>query len=308
MKSTDPLPVALPAMSEYMDLGPGVVHWKDYGGSGQTIVLVHGLGGSVANWDIVGPRMTSLGRVVALDLPGFGLSPPGPDWTLETHTGAIVSFIEHFGGPVALVGNSLGGLLSELVAASRPDLVESLVLIAPATPPTFPDPRLHWPMAGRLLVGSTPGVGPALNRYILSSLTPEQLIRDSLSRITHNPGRVPIEMVESFISLARTRSHYPWAADAVPKTGRSIRQMFMKRRRFIEMVREIKAPTLVVQGVDDPIVSPTAVEWLCALRADWQLVQMEDTGHTPQIDAPIRFLAAVTPWLEMTRAELATVE
>lgn len=284
-------------MSEYLDLGSGTVHYKDYGGSGQTIVMVHGLGGSIANWNIVGPRLQRLGHVVALDLPGFGLSPPGPDWSLETHERAIVSFIEHFDQSAVLVGNSLGGLLSELVAAHRPDLVDALVLIAPATPPKFPDPRVNWPMAGRLLLGSTPGVGPALNRYMVSSMTPEQLINDSLGRITHRPSRVPMDLVASFVELARTRSHYPWAADAVPKTGRSIRRLFMRRRRFVEMIRAIKAPTLVVQGLEDPIVSPTSVEWLCSLRSDWKLVQMDDTGHTPQIDAPIRFLSVIEPWL-----------
>jgi pimeloyl-ACP methyl ester carboxylesterase len=64
------------------------------------------------------------------------------------------------------------------------------------------------------------------------------------------------------------------------------------------MIRAVKAPTLVVQGVADPIVSSQSVEWLCSLRPDWSLVQMEDTGHTPQIDAPMRLLGVVQPWLE----------
>jgi pimeloyl-ACP methyl ester carboxylesterase len=63
------------------------------------------------------------------------------------------------------------------------------------------------------------------------------------------------------------------------------------------MVRKIMAPTLVLHGVDDPIVSRTAVEWLCWMRPDWTFIQMEDTGHTPQIDAPIRTLSLVEPWL-----------
>ena len=64
------------------------------------------------------------------------------------------------------------------------------------------------------------------------------------------------------------------------------------------MIREIKAPTLVVQGLADPIVSPTWVEWACSLRSDWELVQLDGTGHTPQIDAPVRLLSVVEPWLD----------
>jgi pimeloyl-ACP methyl ester carboxylesterase len=103
--------------------------------------------------------------------------------------------------------------------------------------------------------------------------------------------------MEEFIAVAKKRQHLPWAGDAVPKTGQSIRRFFSRPSRFVSMVRDIKAPTLVVQGIADPIVSPTSVAWVCSLRPDWKLVQMEDTGHTPQIDAPVRFMGVVAPWL-----------
>ena len=281
-------------MSQYLDLPTGPVNWKDYGGSGPLIVLVHGLGGSIANWDILGPRLSTYGRVAALDLPGFGLSPPGPDWTLETHARAVDSLVQHLGAPAILIGNSMGGLLSEMVAANKPELVRALVLISPATPPRFPDPYIHWPTARRLVVNSVPGVGTAMSRRMVSTMTPRELINESLARITHKPGRVPLEMVESFVHLAEIRSHYPWAAEAVPKTGQSIRRHFLQRREFVSMIRDIKAPTLVVVNS----VSRTAVEWLCSLRLDWTLVQMDDTGHTPHIDASVRFIGIVEPWLE----------
>ncbi|HET8740636.1 MAG TPA: alpha/beta hydrolase [Acidimicrobiia bacterium] len=284
-------------MGQYLDLDHGTLHVKDYGGDGGSIVMVHGLGGSIANWDILGPRLTAHGHVTALDLPGFGLSPPGRDWSLETHSAAIVDAIEHTGSPAILIGNSMGGLLSEMVAAKRPDVVRALVLISPATPPRWPDPNLHWPTARRLLLGSTPGVGTAMSRRLMESMTPAELVNDSLRRITHKPGRVPIDLVESFVELAERRSRFPWAADAIPKTGQSIRALFMHRSRFVSMIRDIKAPTLVIQGVWDRIVSRTAVEWMCYLRPDWTLVMMDDTGHTPHIDAPIRTLGVIEQWL-----------
>lgn len=285
-------------MSEYLELPHGVIHWKDYGGSGRPIVMVHGLGGSIANWDVIGPRLTSLGRVVAFDLPGFGLSPPGRDWSLQTHTSAIVDVIDHVSAPVVLIGNSLGALLSQTVAAERPDLVDALVLIAPATPPRFPDPHIHWPTARRLMLNVMPVVGPAISKRMLKTMTPRGLINESLRRITHKPGNVPLDLVESFVDLAEQRAHFPWAADAIPKTGQAIRKAFLRRSRFVSMIRDIKAPTLVVQGIADRIVSRTSVEWLCWIRPDWTLVQMDDTGHTPQIDAPIRTLTVIESWLE----------
>lgn len=275
----------------------GLTHWKDYGGRGATIVLVHGLGGAIPNWDAIGPPLSRLGRTVALDLPGFGLSPPGEDWELETHAAAIEAFIGELGDDATLIGNSMGALLSEMVAADRPDLVSGLVLLSPATPPRLPDPRIHWPTARRLLLQAIPGLGPALARRLMAGMTPEEMVNLSLEMITQKRGRVPLYMVESFIELARTRMHLPWAVDAVPKTGNSIARHFLPKSRFVSMIRRIKTPTLVVHGLDDHIVSPTSVEWLCGLRTDWSLVQMEDTGHTPQIDAPVRLLSIVDPWL-----------
>jgi glycerol-3-phosphate dehydrogenase len=285
-------------MTEYLDLPSGTIHWKDYGGSGGLLVMVHGLGGSIANWSVVGPRLARKARVVALDLPGFGLSPPARDWDLVTHRNAVEDFIAHFGEHAVLLGNSMGGLLCEMVAAHRPDLVKALILVSPATPPRFPDPQIDWRMARRLLLNATPGIGPAVSKRLIATTTPRDLINDSLARITHRRGRVPMSLVEELVELAERRRHFPWAADAIPKTGQSIRRQFLKRSRFVAMIRDIKAPTLVVQGTADRIVSPTSVEWMCRLRPDWTLVQMDDTGHTPQIDAPVRFTTVIEPWLD----------
>lgn len=281
-----------------MRTSQGLVHWKDYGGSGRLIALVHGLGGSLANWDAVGPSFASYGRTVALDLPGFGLSPPGHDWELESHAGAITGFLSELGGTAALVGNSMGGLLAEMVASKHPDTIESLVLVSPATPPVLPDPRIHWPTARRLLTQALPVVGPTLMKQMVSGYTAEEIVQTSLELVTNHPGRVPLDLVESLNDLARARMALPWAAESVPKTGNSIARLFLKKSRFVAMIREIKAPTLVVHGIDDHIVSPTSVEWMCRLRPDWELVQMDDTGHIPQIDAPVRFMGVVGPWLQ----------
>jgi pimeloyl-ACP methyl ester carboxylesterase len=235
--------------------------------------------------------------VLAIDLPGFGLSPPARDFRLETHRQAIENFIVMEGGRANLIGNSTGGLLSQMVAGHRPDLVDRLVLVAPATPPVFPDPRLDWPTAVRLALQATPGIGVAYGNRFIQSHSPEELVRLSMQMITHKVGRVPVDVIEASIDMARIRKELPWTAQATARTASSIAAFYSDRAGYIRMIRSITAPTLVVQGVSDHIVSPTAVARICSLRPDWTLVQMEDTGHTPQMDAPLRFLAEVEPWL-----------
>src|SRR3954451_16528420 len=67
-----------PGQSRTVALG-GPVHYIDFGGpeDGPTVVLVHGLGGSHLNWDLLAPLLRPHARVLALDRPGVGLTTPG---------------------------------------------------------------------------------------------------------------------------------------------------------------------------------------------------------------------------------------
>ena len=115
----------------------GPFHYADYGGSGPAIVLVHGLGGSFINWMVVAPELAKSGRVLALDLPGFGRSPPeGRSVSIRAQVGAVTKFIQHVvaDGPCTLVGNSMGGMISSMLAVERPELVSRVVLVNPALP------------------------------------------------------------------------------------------------------------------------------------------------------------------------------
>src|SRR5689334_13279589 len=82
-------------------------------------LLVHGLGGSTNNWtDFIGLIRTAV-DVQSLDLPGFGRSdaPPDRDYSLAAQARRVVRYLDQSGrGPVHLVGNSMGGAISILVA------------------------------------------------------------------------------------------------------------------------------------------------------------------------------------------------
>lgn len=287
-------------MLSYTNTASGPLHTVDFGGHGPPIVLIHGLGGSTTNYDAVAPRLTSYGRVLAIDLPGFGLSPPQGDFRLETHRTAIENYLVTLDGPAVLLGNSTGAMLAEMVASDRPDLVAGLILLAPATPPVIPDRQMDLPTAIRLAMQATPFVGEAIGRYFIKKYSAEELVQTSMAMITHKSGRVPLAVIEASIDVARIRMQLPWTVKATARTATAIALSYLRRADFVRMIRKIVAPTLVVQGIEDHIVSPTAVEWICNLRPDWQLVQMTDTGHTPQLDAPLRLLDVVEPWLAGT--------
>src|SRR5262245_24015903 len=113
----------------------GPVYFADFGGSGSRLVLVHGLGGSHANWLAVAPRLAERAQVVALDLPGFGRTPAaGRSARVAANRDCLHRFLAAVGVPAIIVGNSMGGLIAMMEAALHPENVTGLVLVAPAQP------------------------------------------------------------------------------------------------------------------------------------------------------------------------------
>lgn len=100
-------------------------------------LYVHGLGGSSQNWSALMPLLSDVVDGEAVDLPGFGDSPPPDDgnYSVTGHARAVIRLLDaEERGPVHLFGNSLGGAVATRVAAVRPDLVRTLTLISPALP------------------------------------------------------------------------------------------------------------------------------------------------------------------------------
>ena len=105
------------------------------GGEGDTtLLLLHGYAESLMAYRPTFDRLANRTGVVAVDLPGFGLSdkPPG-NYDLETYVGRMSAFIDqHIPGPVVVVGHSLGGEIAAALALDRPDRIVGVVLIASA--------------------------------------------------------------------------------------------------------------------------------------------------------------------------------
>jgi pimeloyl-ACP methyl ester carboxylesterase len=115
----------------------GPVRYRAWDGPAETtFVLVHGLGGSHLNWLQVAPGLAGLGRVFALDLPGFGWSPrAGRRSGVMDERRVVSGFIKRFAtGRAVICGNSMGGVIAILQAAVEPASVDGLVLTSSALP------------------------------------------------------------------------------------------------------------------------------------------------------------------------------
>jgi len=113
----------------------------------QPIVLSHGLGDDAGTWAEVLPVLAARHQVVTWDLRGHGSADrpiAAGDFTSESAIVDLLNVIDEAGPPVHLVGHSLGGFLSMVVALRRPDLVRSLTLIASGPGYRDPSAREAW--------------------------------------------------------------------------------------------------------------------------------------------------------------------
>ncbi|HEY0637272.1 MAG TPA: alpha/beta hydrolase [Pseudonocardiaceae bacterium] len=286
--------------------GGGELYVREVAGpETETAVYVHGLGGSSTNWtDLAGLLATRMQGFI-VDLPGFGRSEPprGFPYTLEAHAGVVTRFIEELGhGPVHLFGNSMGGAISMLVAAGRPDLVRTLTLVSPAVPDLRPSPwRISDP---RLPLAYLPLLGrPA--RRALAAMPPRQRAEQMIRLVFAHPEEVPPQRLRAAEEEVTERLTMPWAGDAL---GRStvglVRSWLARRPRSLWTVaRRIEAPTLVVWGTQDRLVSVRKAPRTAELIRRGRLLVLPRTGHVAQMERPESVARAVLGMLDAVARE-----
>lgn len=286
--------------SRRIDLN-GPVHYVDWDGpaDGPTFVLVHGLGGSHVNWFSVAPGLAERGRVLAVDLAGFGRTPPeGRRCTIGANRRLLHAFIGATNaGPAILVGNSMGGAISAIEAADEPESVAGLVLVDAAVPRALngtPDARVAAAFATYLV----PGVGERFMRTRAKALGVEGLVRETLKLCSVDASRIDPAVVEAQIALGHERSKFAWTNKAFLEAARSLLRRLARREKFLASLQKISCPTLIIQGDKDRLVPLAATRAVAESRPDWTLEVFEDIGHIPQLEAPERWLETVNRWLD----------
>ena len=285
--------------SRWADLD-GPVHYVDHGGpaDGPLLVCVHGLGGSLLNWAALVPLLTPTCRVVALDLAGFGHTRGGARSTsVQANQRLLHRFLTEVAGtPAILVGNSMGGLISILQTAQRPDTVAGLVLVDPALPIALdarPDPRVFATFAAFLV--------PAVGRRVLSrrrdTTSAEEAAHAMLRLCCADPSRVPSDVVDLHVELAGQRREYSDVDSEMLSAAQSLLWVLADRRRYAAMQRAIDVPVLLLHGDEDRLVHIASARAAAAANPSWRFEVARGIGHVPQLEAPEWTAEHVLSWL-----------
>ncbi|MBI4336643.1 MAG: alpha/beta fold hydrolase [Chloroflexi bacterium] len=244
-------------------------------GTGEPVVLLHGLGASSAVWHrtiaALAPRFT----VAAPDLPNHGDSQRGQvDYTLEGAIRVTVGILDALSFErAALVGNSLGGLMCLAAALRHPERVSKLVLVDSA--------GLSRRLSIFLHLATLPGLGRLLERPTLPAT------RAILRRIFYDRRRIPEALLHE---LHRVRS-IPGSRDGVLRTLRAGVNLWGLKGDYLLLgqLPHLQAPLMVAWGAQDTIVPNRDPLRIKTSVPQAQVEVFQGCGHWPQVEMAEQF-------------------
>jgi 2-hydroxy-6-oxonona-2,4-dienedioate hydrolase len=256
---------------QYLQVGKLRIRYVD-SGSGEPVLLMHGLGGSIESWMNNIVELAKSFRVIAVDLPGFGLSDkPKMSYTIKFYKEFVVQFLKQLQlGQVSIVGSSLGGHVAAEVAIYHPSIVRRLVLTSPAG--ALP----------RSFKGS-----PALWKYIkVINARSVQQVKKALSAVDNKP------VEDSYAQLVYEKFMMPGAKEAfLSALAGSARAPRLNNR-----LNKIKAPVLLLWGKEDYMIPVKFAETFVKMK-NCRIILLENCGHRPHFERPELFNKIVSDFL-----------
>jgi pimeloyl-ACP methyl ester carboxylesterase len=256
------------------------VYYKETGPQGApALLLLHGFGSSLQAWADWSLTLEQKYRVIRLDLPGFGLTGASPanDYSEEKDLAILTHFADKLGlEKFSVVGHSMGGKMAWSLAASQPERVQALVLMAPDGFPETKD------------IGTKPYEVPAI-MGIIKYVLPKYLVRKSIEPAFVQADALSDALVNRYFDMLRApgvrgaileRSNQTIYTDPVPR------------------LKAIKASTLLIWGEQDQMIPSTNAQSYANVLSNSTTVLVPKLGHLLQEEQPEKGLAAVMQFLD----------
>ena len=269
----------LRSVADRIDVDGQSLHLRDDGPrDAPAVILLHGLGASLHTWEPWARELEGEFRVIRVDLPGSGLSPPdvAGDYRDARSLHLLLALMDQLGlQRASLVGHSVGGRLAWSFAARYPQRVDKLVLVSPDG---FASPGFEY--------GKAPEVPAVLG--LMRVALPKAVLRMNLAPAYADPSALSDTLLERYHDLLRA----PGAREAMLQR---MRQTVLQDP--LPLLKQIQAPTLLLWGEQDAMIPvANAADYLNALPKA-TLVRLPALGHVPQEEDPVRSLAPLRAFL-----------
>lgn len=254
--------------SHFISWRNATVHYTDEG-SGPTLLLIHGFGGSYKNYDSLALLMKDRYRVIRVDLPGFGLSDFPALKEGESHTDAYRDYFTFLLDALKLdsvlvVGNSMGGGMSWMLAGDHPDKVQKIVLLNSAGYDVEK-------VAAKLIMFRFKSVKAIFERGmpLFTSMAGLKTCYADKNRVDENVVKINNVITNREGNI----KHMMNLADGArfPDTA---------------LIKRVQCPTLIVWGQQDEIVPVDHAYRFKRDIANSELVILDPCGHVPMMELP----------------------
>jgi pyruvate dehydrogenase E2 component (dihydrolipoamide acetyltransferase) len=226
-------------------------------GEGEAVVLLHGFGGDLDNWQLALPALADSHAVYALDLPGHGGS------TKQVGAGdgdALADAVEQFldaaqVGPAHLVGHSMGGLVAALVALRSPKRVRSLTLVA------------------------TVGLGEEINAdYIEGFVSAESRreLKPALELLFADPSLATRRLADDVLKFKRIDG----VTEGLRTLCAGLFEDGRQRQLVADRLTELEVPIQIIWGAHDRVIPSDHAQ-----RAPGEVHVIESSGHSPHMES-----------------------
>lgn len=244
---------------------------------GSPVALIHGGLVHAVTWEPLAAYLARRRRVITYDVRGYGRSDRPADpaaYSMERSARDLAAILDAVGtGPAHVLGFSQGGMIALALAAQRPDLVRSLILVSTTARTTPEQAALFRQRAGDL---EREGAGREADVYLTRAFAPD--FREQ------NP-----DLIREYAAIVRSND-----ARAVAATFRALADFDGR-----EAAAAVQCPALILAGELDAGMPPDPhARMLARLLPDARLVVVPGAGHTLHIEAPQVFRERVIGFID----------
>ncbi|MEE4187487.1 MAG: alpha/beta fold hydrolase [Roseobacter sp.] len=239
--------------------------------SGTPIMIVHGLYGSGRNWGVIAKRLSDSFRTITVDLRNHGTSPRTDTHSYPDLAADLAEVIQHLGGPVHLVGHSMGGKAAMTLALTNPDLIDRLVVadIAPVPYTHSQMPFIH-----------------AMRAVDLAQVTRRSEAETQLADLGVEPALC------SFFTQSLDVPNRIWRLNLD-----TLEAEMDKIMSFPDLAGQFDGTTLFLTGAQSDYVLPEHRPLIKSLFPHAYFAKLKDAGHWLHADQPRAFEAALRSFL-----------